>query len=430
MFRGLATVFWAASLQQGMSVRQNLKTERSGQGAHLMNNIASVLDSYKKGDHQQLQVLLRAIASETPEVSATFKEVVKGLITTIETDIHKRIMDGKTETEDEILARISTLETAAGVANTGYDDAERADKNLYECMSSEKEHQEKIEEEKSDMDEAYDNTLAPCKNKDDNRHYERVEQAPMSFSCDFSVPDSDSSSCTKQMENLESKVQENLGLLDESSGKQVTDWNTFNDDCNHKKDLHEQATKDHENAVSAHESKQDECAKLKNTRDSEVCTFGHELQDKCAAYGAYNSIITDLEVAGGDHSQVDRRAEWADTEQTRCLLQAHYDSDVLSNPDTASQAIVDCVAATNFENQGGDLALDSKQSRVDAVMGPIDTDVNYLCEAGKTFSFFNGKEWIVSNPENPSSTDYKTEPFTPEIVLTVGEDSFKNPSTC
>ena len=43
-------------------------------------------------------------------------------------------MDGKTEIEDEILARISTLETIAWVANTGYDDAERADKNLYECI--------------------------------------------------------------------------------------------------------------------------------------------------------------------------------------------------------------------------------------------------------------------------------------------------------
>lgn len=392
-----------------------------------MSNLASVLDSYKRGDQQQVQALLRTIASETPEVSATFKGIVQDLITTIEKDVHTKINQGKTDTENEILARISTLETAAGVANTGYSEAKKADENLYVCMSSEKQHQEQIEKEKGDLDEALAATVAPCNNKEANRVYTREEQVPFSFSCDFSVPETESNSCTKQMESFDSSIQTNLGQLDEASGIQVKDWNSFNDQCNAAWEAHAVADTDHKNAQSAHGTKQEECAQLKTTRDSEICSFGGELQAKCAAYASYNDIIDDLEVAGEDYSQFDRRAEWADTEQMRCLLQDHYDNDVLSNSETAAQAIEKCVAETNFESQGGDLGLEAKQSRVDAVMGPIDSAENYLCTEGKTFNFYNGLEWIVNQGETLESTDYQTSEFKPVFDLTAGEDPF---STC
>lgn len=391
-----------------------------------MSNIASVLDSYKRGDQQQMLAKVQALASETPEVSATFKEVIMTLINSIENDIQPMITSGKDTTEGEINSRIGTLEDAATAVATAYDNAEGADKILYECMSEEKTHQETSEQEKAEMEQAHADTEAPCTNKDNNRVYTWEEQDPLSFSCDFSVPETEATSCSKQMESLESQVQAKLESLDASSGNQVQSWNTYNDECNHAWEVHANATTDHNNAVTAHEEKQAECAALKTTRDQQVCSFGKEVQHKCEAFDAYNSIVADLDTAGNEHSQVDRIAEWAETEQTKCLLQAHYDDGVLSDTTQARASIERCVAAADFEGQGGDLARESKQARVDAVMVPIDNNEEYRCEAGKPFSFYNGNEWIVDTAAIPASAGYSTRPFKPQIVLDPEQDPFEN----
>jgi len=435
MVRGLSSLVLVAAPHLGHAVRQNLKAERVGYGSHLMSSIASVLTSHQQGHHEDVRLKLQALAKETPEVSSDLETIIRTLVDTIEDDVKSLIMQSKQATVDELDKRVTAVVSASTDVTTQYGVAKSADGEYYVCVSEEQQAYEAEETDKQEMDTAQANTVQPCNDKAANKEFSRAAPAQMSVDCDFSVAAEDQNSCESQMQKLDQDVTQSLNDLKKDSGDQVEAWIGFDAECTRTTGIYDGKVTDHQNAIKFREDKQGECLELKPHRSNNICKFGSDVQVKCEKFASYETLISELEETGNAHSQVDRRQEWATTETTRCLLQKHLDTvaengGILFDAQASEEALQECVTASVFEEQDGDLGLQSFQDKVDAAMGVIDNNVEYKCEPSRKFSFENGLAWQVDTAVEVKSQGYTTVTFTPEIVLDTNQDAFVNPAIC
>lgn len=415
MIRGLTTFILASSaLELGVSVRQSLKVDHAGQSAHLTSSIASVVESRKAGNEQEVQDKLRDLASATP--SLNFNEIVQVLIDNITSEVQSMIMRGKNATDDEMKRRIQQLDTDTYAAMEAKRAADDADEAWFECVRGEKELQEIEEQKQQEVERAQEATVIPCSGRDDSKIYSGKAPEPMQLTCDFSQGDE----CDTELQKITQAVTERLQSLKQEVGQQKSVWTGYSEQCNEAWEAHARAEADLELAERERTQKQGECSLLKGKRGIAICTFGEALQVKCAAFSSYNEIKEQLDQQGNVHSQVDRIAEWATTEVTRCLLQDQIDNDVLSDPAQARQSLEACTASTDFEAQGGDLSRQSKQEQVDTLM----TEERFTC-VDLHFEFYNGQAWDVNRQADPISSGYQIVAFAPEATLDQEQEQFE-----
>jgi len=415
MFRGLTTFILASSAPElGVSVRQNFKVDNARHSAHLMSSIASVVESRKAGNEEGVQDKLRDLASATPDLN--FNGVVEVLIDTIKSDVQSIIMRSKNATDDEMKRRIQQLETDTSAAMEAKGAANDEDEAWFECVRDEQKLQEFEEEKQQELERALEATVIPCRGRDDNRIYSREAQEPMQLTCDFSQGDQ----CDTELQKIEQAVIESIQTLKQEVGHQESVWNGYHEQCNGAWEAHAGAEADLELAERERIQKQGECSLLKEKRGISICAFGEALQVKCAALSSYNQIKEQLDQPGNVHSQVDRIAEWATTEATRCLLQDQIDNNVLYDPAQARQSLEACVASADFEAQGGDLSRQSKQEQVDA----LKTEETFTC-VDLHFDFYNGQAWDVNRQALPISSGYQSVDFAPEATLDQEQEPFE-----
>jgi len=417
MFRGLTT-FILASLapELGVSSRQNVKVHYSGRSDHLMSSIASLMESRKAGNEEDVQDKLRDLASATPDLSSNFNGMLQDLIDKITSEAQTIIMRSKKDTDDEMQRRIQQLDTDTHAAMEAKAAAADEDEAWFECVREEKELQEFEEEKQQELERALQATEVPCSGRDDNRIYSREAQQLMELTCDFSQGDQ----CAAELQKIEQAVTESLQSLKQAVTHQESVYDGFDEQCNASWEAHARAEADLKLAENARIQKQGECPPLQEKRRDSICSFGEALQVKCAAFNSYNQIKEQLDQQGNVHSQVDRIAEWATTEATRCLLQDQIDNNVLSDPAQARQSLEACIASADFEAQGGDLARQSKQDDVDALM----TEERFTC-VDLHFQFYNGQAWDVNRQADPISGGYQIVAFAPEVTLDQEQEPFE-----
>jgi len=399
-----------------VSVRQNFKVELAGNSAQLMSSIASVIESRKAGNEEEVQDKLRDLASATPNLTSNFNGVVQNLIDAIASDVQSVIMKGKDTTDDEMKRRIQQLDTDTHAAIVAKGAANDEDKAWFECVRDEKELQEFEEEKQREVELALESTVVPCKGRDDNTIYSREVQEPMQLTCDFSQGDQ----CDTEMQKFEQAVTESMQSLQQAMAHQQSVWHGYNEQCNEAWEAHATAETNLELAESERVQKQGECSQRKENRGNSICSFGEALQVKCAAFSSYNQIKEQLDQQGNVHSQVDRIAEWATTEATRCLLQDQIDNNVLYDATQARQSLEACVASADFEAQGGDLSRQSKQEQVDA----LTTEEVFNC-VDLHLEFHNGQAWEVNRQADPISSGYQSVAFAPEATLDQEQEPFE-----
>lgn len=398
-------------------MRQNFKVDNAARHTQLMSSIASAIESHKAGNVQAVQEVLdtlRDVASATPDLN--FNGPIQVLIDTITSDVQSIIMHSKNATDSEMTRRIQQLDSDTHAATEAKGAADDKDKAWFECVTDEKELQQIEEEKQRDVERAQEATVTPCSSRDDNRIYSRKFQEPIQLTCDFSQGDQ----CDTELQKFEQAVTESLQSLEQAAGQQSAAWNRYNEQCNEAWEAHARAEADLENAERARIQKQGDCSGLKENRIVSICAFGEALQVKCAAFDSYNQIEGQLDQQGNVHSQVDRIAEWATTEATRCLLQDQIDNNVLFDTARARQSLEACVAKADFEAQGGDLSRQSKQEEVDALM----TEERFTCTQLR-MEFFNGQAWEVNRHADPISDGYQIVAFTPEVTLDQEQGPFE-----
>jgi len=417
MFRGLTT-FILASLapELGVSVRQNFKGDHAGYSAHLTSSIASLVESRKAGNEEEVQDKLRDLASATPNFNSSFQGVIQELIDKLTSDVQSIIMTHKGATDDEMKRRIQQLDTDTHAAMEAKGVADDEDEAWFECVRGEKELQELEEEKQQGVERALEATVIPCKARDDSKAYSGEAPVPMQLTCDFSQGDQ----CDTELQRIEQDVMERIQSLKQEVGQKESVWSGYNEQCNEANEAHATAEEDLERAEGVRMQKQDECSLLKDKRRLSICAFGEALQAKCAAFSSYNQIKEQLDQPGNEHSQVDRIAEWATTEATRCLLQDQIDNNVLSDPAQARQSLDACVASADFEAQGGDLSRQSKQEQVDALM----TEEKFDC-VDLQFEFYKGQTWDVNRQADPISSGYQIVAFAAEASLDQEQEPFE-----
>jgi len=229
--------------------------------------------------------------------------------------------------------------------------------------------------------------------------YESKPEAT-TFTCDFSngkVCASELQAYKQSLDSMVSNVQSGAGQAVskyvEAKGQCIAATQAYNAQVAHVGQVHREWA-----------ARRKTCNSKRVTRETQMCTFGTFLQEKCVALSNYKNIIASIDGKGSEFSHPDRLAEWRVSQLVKCLV-----GKFVGGADIVEADLTSCEAAVNFDEDVGVLDKQAEQiARLSATFG---------CSADSEMITFEGGTWEVPKPAGrnmPPSQGYR---FTPEFTI-------------
>jgi hypothetical protein len=393
-----------------LAARNNVKVSESSAVGHVMDTIGALLQTRGHVDAEVLSNL-RVLASQeiTPGVSDSMNGALTKVISEIEQKVEAKIKASHADTQAAIDEKIKELteETTQAVAQKKV--ADGSDDSWFNCVRGEKATRVAIEEAEKTLTQSRSNTNEPCQLQEDRKMYSwDPEAAALKFDCDISAH----GNCDKQMQNYQTQINSMLAGLKSDMGEAAESFAAAKNECDQAKADVVKKQSAHDDSIAAWTAQREECLTKHEARLLSMCLFGEHLQRKCEKVAAYTAQMTEIDaVKGGGYSHPDRVQEWKTTVLTKCML-----SKVVAGAQIDTAAMDECENALNFDHDVGVLL------RKKTEFSDLTTVDKFTCSEQSIE--FRGETWEVPEGEAPSSSEYTTKPFKPEVSLTADSDPF------
>lgn len=231
------------------------------------------------------------------------------------------------------------------------------------------------------------------------------------FNCDFS----NGKVCASELQAYKQSLDSIVGSVQQGAGQAVSKYVEAKGQC-------QAATQAYDSQVAhvgeVHRgwaARRKSCNSKRVTRETQICTFGTFLQEKCVALSNYKIIIASIDGKGSEFSHPDRVAEWRVSQLVKCLV-----GKFASGADIVEADLATCESAVDFNKDVG--VLDKKAEQI------AQFSATFGCSADSEVISFVGGTWEVPQPAGgnvPPSQEYKFNPeFKVQASLGFGTEPF------
>jgi len=371
-----------------------------------LSRVGSLIEKRLGTSSPELRSLLsRAVAAPSADMQGIFDRLKK----TIEADVEARIIADHQDAQAAITAAVklangTTVRTSAAKAA-----ADLGNKYWAACIEAEKKKIVEHEQEAGKLPGLKTTMEAACQKQASLALFESKPQAT-TFNCDFS----NGKVCASELQAYKQSLDAIVGGVQKGAGEAVSKYVEAKAQC--------QAATQAYNSQVAHvaevhrqwASQRKLCHGKRVTRDTQICTFGTFLQEKCVALSNYKNIIASIDGQGSEFSHPDRVAEWRVSQLVKCLV-----GKFASGADIVDADLASCEKAVDFDGDVGVLDKMAEQiARYSKTFG---------CDADSEVISFVGGNWEVpqSGGNVPPSQEYKFNPeFKLQASLGFGTDPF------
>jgi len=406
------TLLCALAARVGLAVRQNVKVEKTGTLANVVEKIGALIQA--KGEsaaHSKAIDSIRMLAAITPEANELLTESLTKVIEEIELNVDAKIMSGFKATQGAIVTTMDNLDSATTSALDKKTAADEADTTWLECVGLEQSKLSAVEGAVTEKNAADEATVVPCQQQTNRKMFKsdpngepNVAANPLRFECDFSIE----GDCTEKEGKYAEMVSGIVSKLQKDALEATASWTEAKTACDAAVADADAKEKAREEADKAWLAKRSECKEKHTDRQLGLCTFGSALQSQCQKVGLYKALIDEVDkVDGGEHSEGDRELEWKTTQVTKCMLKK-----VIAGVDLDAKALSDCDSAAAVDYAGSVGKLDREAGRF------TELTKHFSCAAEQTITF-KGETWAVPGADEPAPTSsmYVKSHFSPKVDL-------------
>jgi len=371
------------------------------------SRVGSLIEKRLGTSSPELRSLLsRAIADPSKNMETVFDTLKQ----TIASDVEARIIADHQDAQAAINAAVKLANGSTVRTTTAKASADLGNKYWAACIDQEKnkivEHEQekgKLPALKKTMDEA-------CQKQASLALFESTPEAT-TFDCDFS----NGKVCAPELQAYKQSLDSIVGNVQKGAGQAVSKYVEAKGQC-------QSATQAYDSQVAhvgevhrAWAAQRKTCNSKRVTRETQICTFGTFLQEKCVALSNYKNIIASVDGQGSEFSHPDRVAEWRVSQLVKCLV-----GKLVSGADVNEADLASCESAVDFDNDVG--VLDKKAELI------AQFSTTFGCSADSEVISFVGGTWQVPQPAGgniPPSQEYKFNPeFKVQASLVFGTEPF------
>lgn len=391
------------------AARTNLKVPGQPVAVDVVHTISALIQAHgsadleseeSEGRFQQLNSLRK-----TPGVV----EAMSDILTTDVQEMEAKIKGGHQVTQAESGRLITVLTTETQKALDDKTLADDADNAYFACVESEKNGRVAVEGAEQALADAQESTKKPCQLQKDRAPFKWApDAAALAFACDFSAQ----GDCDTQMQNHKTQFDHVMSDLQNDVKDSTQKYMEAKDSCDAAKADVVKKQKALEAAQGAWKDKRKECSAKHDDLFVLMCKFGTQLQSKCQAAQAHINLMAAVdEKQGGEHSHVDRVAEWKATATAKCMI-----SKLVAGEFLDAAGLESCAKKGVFDDDVG--VVNRHEKTFSELMSPD----KFTCSEKEIE--FRGIIWEVPQGEAPDSSDYITKSFKPEVDLSVGVAPF------
>merc|ERR1719323_1770679 len=342
--------------------------------------------------------------------SSDMQGIFDRLKQTIESDVEERIRNDHQDAQAAIIAAVKLANGTNVRTTTAKSSADLGNKYWAACIDEEKKKIVEHEQEKGKLPALKTRMDETCQRQASLALFESKPEA-LPFNCDFSngkVCASELQAYKQSLDSIVSSVQQGAGQAVskyvEAKGQCQAATQAYNSQVAHVGEVHREWA-----------AQRKACHGKRVTRETQICTFGTFLQEKCVALSNYKNIIASIDGTGSEFSHPDRVAEWRVSQLVKCLV-----GKFASGADIVEEDLSSCEKAVNFDNDVG--VLDKKADQI------AQYSATFGCNAESEVISFAGGTWEVPQGTGgniPPSQGYKFNPeFKVQASLGFGTDPF------
>jgi len=354
-----------------------------------LSRVGSLIEQRLGTSSPELRSLLsRAIAAPNSDMQGIFDRLKK----TIESDVETRIIADHQDAQAAITAAVKLANGTTVRTTTAKQAADLGNKGWAACIEEEKKKAGEHEQERSKLPGLKQVMDDACQKQASLALFES-KPAATTFNCDFS----NGEVCASELQAYKQSLDAIVGSVQKGAGQAVSKYveakgqciaatQAYNSQVAHVGDVHRQWA-----------ARRKTCNSKRVTRETQICTFGTFLQEKCVALSNYKNIIASINGTGSEFSHPDRVAEWRVSQLVKCLV-----GRFASGADIVEADLKACESAVNFDKDVGVLDMQAEQiARFSETFG---------CGADSEVISFEGGTWEVPQPSGgnvPPSQGYK-----------------------
>jgi len=399
------TLLCALVAKCGLAVRQNLKVEKSGALAAVVDQVSALIQAQETGGiHSKAIDNIRMLAAVTPDANENLHTALRNVIDDIVRTVESKISTSFAATQAAVDKSIADIDTDTTEAQRVKAIADTSDSTYYTCITEEKSMRAAYEGFVTDLATATSDKVKPCQNQEDSKDFEsdpNVGDGKWEFSCDFGTDTNWRNACDDSFGNYKTRVTNMLDQLKVDAAAATTTWTTAQASCVLATNNMEKAEDDKTNAESKWQGQNTLCLTRLGDRNRDLCAFGSSYQAKCLQVGEYNVLIAEVAGEGSDHSDPDRAAEWETTQVTKCLLE-----EVIKGTDLDELSAQNCRDKSTYASLG---TVDTKNAQF---VG-LTSSTSFTCSEPEIT--FHGMDWVVPQSASPASADYTTFKYSPPV---------------
>lgn len=340
-------------------------------------------------------LISRTLAVPTADMQGIFDTLKK----TLEEDVESRIIGDHQDTQSAINAAVAIANTSTARTSAAKSSSDADNKDWSECIADETRKLMEYEMALSKLPALKERMDEICEQQEDMIE---IEPTLAPFSCDFS----NGQACASEIEAFGQRLDSMVASITDRMGEGVKEYVSAKDACRAAKIDYDTRVASVAKLRQEWSARRKSCKSKRATRDTQICTFGSLLQEKCTAVSHYRNLISqvDSKDAGSEFSHLDRVAEWKVTQMVKCLVKKF-----VGGADMVESDLTRCEAAVNFDKDVG--VLDKKEE----LMAQLSATLS--CNSDSETVSFEGGTWEIPPPQNgkvPSSKDYK---FNPEFKV-------------
>jgi len=361
-----------------------------------LSRVGSLIEKRLGTSSPELRSLLsRAVAAPNSDMQGIFDRLKK----TIEADVEARIIADHQDAQAAITAAVKLANGTTVRTTTAKAAADLGNKYWAACIEEEKKKIVEHEQEKSKLPGLKQNMDEACAKQASLAVFEASPQAT-TFNCDFS----NGEVCASELQAYKQSLDQIVGSVQKGAGQAVSKYVEAKGQCIAATQAYDSQVAHVGEVHRAWAARRKTCNSKRVTRETQICTFGTFLQEKCVALSNYKNIIASIEGKGSEFSHPDRVAEWRVSQLVKCLV-----GKFASGAEIVEADLTSCEEALDFDKDVG--VLDKQAGQI------AKFSATFGCGADSEVISFVGGTWEVPQPSGgnvPPSQGYK---FNPEYKV-------------
>jgi len=361
-----------------------------------LSRVGSLIEKRLGTSSPELRSLLsRAVAAPNSDMQGIFDRLKK----TIEADVEARIIADHQDAQAAITAAVKLANGTTVRTTTAKAAADLGNKYWAACIEEEKKKIVEHEQEKSKLPGLKQNMDEACAKQASLKLFESSPQAA-TFNCDFS----NGEVCASELQAYKQSLDQIVGSVQKGAGQAVSKYVEAKGQCIAATQAYDSQVAHVGEVHRQWAARRKTCNAKRVTRETQICTFGTFLQEKCVALSNYKNIIASIEGKGSEFSHPDRVAEWRVSQLVKCLV-----GKFASGAEIVEADLTSCEEALDFDKDVG--VLDKQAGQI------AKFSATFGCGADSEVISFVGGTWEVPQPSGgnvPPSQGYK---FNPEYKV-------------